>query len=48
MPSVGGGAGAGGAGTGADTRCDRSRLEAWRSAIPGVICCSWVGGRFAC
>ena len=41
------GAGAVGAGTGADTRCDRSRMDAWRSAIPGAVCCSWVWGRFA-
>jgi len=43
----GGGAGAGGAWIGADTRCDRSRMDAWRSAIPGTVCCSWVWGRFA-
>jgi len=43
----GGGTTAGGAGMGADTRCDRSRMDAWRSAIPGAVCCSWACGRFA-
>jgi len=38
---------AGGAGMGAETRCDRSRMNAGRSAIPGAFCCSWVWGRFA-
>jgi len=36
-----------GAGIEADTRCDRSRMDAWRSAIPGAVVCSCVGGRFA-
>jgi len=44
---VGGGAGARGAGVRADTRCDRSGMDAWRLAIPGAVCCSWAGGRFA-
>ena len=46
VPFVLGGPVPGGAGIGADTRCDRSRMKAWRSAIPGAVCCSWVGGRF--
>jgi len=53
-PAVGGGgtmcvgAGAGGrAGVGADPGCDRSRIEASRSAIPYAGCWSWVAGSFA-
>jgi len=42
-----GGGGARGAGVGADTRCDRSRMDAWRSAMAGSVCCSWEGGMFA-
>ena len=54
-PAVGGGGGAlrvgagawGRTGAGANTRCDRSRMDAWRSAIPWEGCWSWAGGRFA-
>ena len=35
------------AGVGAETRCDRSRIEGWRSAIPGAGCWSSVLVRFA-